>query len=67
MIKTDLAEQREQHTTLQFESGYSGIRLSKNYMTTIQSIYSVILNQSLFYQLLEELFFNESISIEELG
>lgn len=67
VIKADLTELREQLTQLRFESGYLGFRLFKDYKTSIQSIYSVILNESLAFQMLEELFFDETLSVEKLA
>ena len=67
IIKSDIGELKKQLPGVQFQSGYLGIRLSKHHSTSIQGIYSVILNDTLIFQLLEAIFFDESLSVESLA
>lgn len=66
-IKSDISELKEKFSELQFETGYLGIRLKKDSETGIQSIYRKILNETLFYKILEKIFFDETLTIDELS
>lgn len=67
IIKADITDLRERHSDFQFETGYLGVRIAKKSTQGIQSIYSEIISKSLTYQLLEEIFFDETLSVDELA
>lgn len=66
IIKADLSELRKLMTELQFDAGYLGIRLTKESDFGVQAVYSKLLSETLVFQILEEIFSDETLSIEDL-
>lgn len=67
IIKADIVSLRDFHPDLTFETGYFGTKILKNSTLAIQSIYSQIINDTLIFQFLEEIFFDENRSVDELA
>lgn len=67
IIKADIAEIRISQSQLLIEACYLGIRIRMNNATSIQSVYSKILSENLFYQILEEIFFDETLNAADLA
>lgn len=67
VIKADIAELRVSHPELEFEASYLGIKLIKDSMIGVQEIYKRVINNTLAYQLLEEIFFDETLTVEQLA
>lgn len=67
IIKADLSELRKLMTELQFDAGYLGIRLTKESDFGVQAVYSKLLSETLVFQILEEIFSDETLSIEDLA
>ena len=66
-LKEDIRFIRNYDPNIQFQTGPKGIRIISDYSTGIQDYYSGLLRETLPFQILEELFFNESLSMSELG
>lgn len=67
IIKADIAEIRNMQNQLHLESSYLGIRIRMSNFSGIQSVYSKIISNSLIYQILEEIFFDETLTVTELS
>lgn len=67
IIKADIAEIRTSQPQLLIEVGYLGLRIRMNNPTGIQSVYSKILSENIIYQLLEEVFFDETLNVADLA
>lgn len=66
-LKEDISFIRNYDPNIQFQTGPKGIRIISDYSTGIQDYYSGLLRETLPFQILEELFFNENLSMSELG
>lgn len=67
MIKEDLTFIRNNTTKLQVETSTQGVRLVLDYSAGIKDYYQLILHHSLPFQILEEIFFDESLSVQDLA
>lgn len=67
IIKADITNLREFHSDLTFETGYFGTKVLKDSTLAVQSIYTQIISETLTYKFFEEIFFDESYSVDELA
>lgn len=66
-LKGDLKYFRERYPEIGIESTYQGVRLIMNASTGMQEFYRVIIRDNLYFQLLEEIFFNEKYTVNDLA
>lgn len=66
-IKEDIAFLRRTEPELGIESSHLGFRIMMDQTTGIQEYYRKILKETLIFQVLEEIFFDETLSIDELA
>jgi len=67
IVTSDIADLRKKFPEFIFETGYFGIRLIKSSQICFQNIYTQLFEDSIAFQLLETIFFDESMQIEELA
>lgn len=67
IIKADITEIRNAQSQLHIESGYLGLRIRMNNFNGIQSVYSKMISENLIFQILEEIFFDETLSVVDLS
>lgn len=66
-LKGDLTYFRERYPEIGIESSYQGVRLIMNASTGMQEFYRMMIRDNLYFQLLEEIFFNEKYTVEDLA
>lgn len=65
-IKEDIAFLRRTKPELGIESSQQGFRIMMDQTTGIQKYYREILKETLIFQILEEIFFDETLSVDDL-
>lgn len=66
-LKEDISFFKKTIPNMGIETGHMGVRIMMDQSTGIQEFYRIILKNNLIFQLLEEIFFNESYTIEGLA
>ena len=66
ILKEDVNFFREAGTNIQIESSQQGIRLQLDYKSNIKDYYRNLLEETLSFQILEQIFFDDTLSIEDL-
>lgn len=67
ILKNDIAFIRQTESKLQIETSNLGVRLLMDFSTGLREFYASVLKSSLSFQILEEIFFNENLSVSELA
>lgn len=67
ILKEDVAYLRQSYLSITIESSQLGIRLNQESSSSIKDVYRYVLKQTLAFQLLEVLFFDETLSLEDLA
>lgn len=67
ILKEDVNFFREAGTNIQIESSQQGIRLQLDYKSNIKDYYRQLLEETLSFQILEQIFFDDTLSIEDLS
>lgn len=67
IIKNDIVWFNNNFPSIRFETTQAGVRILMDQTTGIQEFYRTTLRQSLIFQLLEEIFFDESLTVNELA
>lgn len=66
-LKDDLAFIRDKDSSIQLESSPQGIRSQLNPSNSIQEYYQSVLKSTLAFQILEEIFFNDKLTVYDLA
>lgn len=66
-LKDDIAYLREANLGIKIETGSQGIRINSDYSTGMIKFYQDIIKSNLTFKILEEIFFDENLSINELA
>lgn len=66
-LKYDIAYLREANPDIQIETSSKGIRIQTEFSTGMTKFYMDVLKSNLTFKILEEIFFDESLSVKDLA